>query len=104
MAKTAGIPNPAAVIAMSPVTDAIAVEEGTVLEGLDSSDQVLEVYAPGHDKADPLISPALGDLTGLPAHVSQRRRYGNPAEGFPDLRPECRKSRLPMSASMWART
>ena len=49
-----------------PVTDAIAVEEGTVLEGLDSSDQVLEVYAPGHDKADPLISPALGDLAGFP--------------------------------------
>ena len=66
MAKTAEIPNPSAVIAMSPVTDAIAVEEGTVLEGLDSSDQVLEVYAPGHDKADPLISPALGDLTGFP--------------------------------------
>ena len=66
MAKAAGVPIPGAVIAMSPVTDAVAVEEGTVLEGLDSSDQVLEVYAPGHDKTDPLISPALGDLSDFP--------------------------------------
>ena len=67
MAKAAGIPCPKAVIAMSPVTDATAPADGTVLEGLDSSDQVLEVYAPGHDRADPLISPALGDLQDYPA-------------------------------------
>ncbi len=66
MAKEKGLPLPKAIIAMSPVTDAVTVEEGTVLEGLDSSDQVMEVYAPGHDKADPLISPALGDLKDFP--------------------------------------
>ncbi len=66
MAKAAGIRVPAGVIAMSPVTDAVTVEAGTVLEGLDSSDQVMDVYAPGHDKADPLISPALGNLDGFP--------------------------------------
>ncbi len=66
MAKREGVPIPRAIVAMSPVTDATCSSEGTVLDGLDSSDQVMEVYAPGHDRADPLISPALGDLKGYP--------------------------------------
>lgn len=66
MAKEAGLPSPAAIIAMSPVTDATAQAEGTVLDGLDDSDGVMEIYAPGHDRADPLISPAFGDLTDFP--------------------------------------
>lgn len=65
-AKAAGIPMPKAIIAMSPVTDAVTPAEGTVLEGLDDSDQVLNVYAPGADKSDPLISPAFGDLRDYP--------------------------------------
>lgn len=67
MAKAAGIPAPKAVIAMSPVTDATQVQNGKVLDGLDAADAVMDVYAPGHDKADPLISPALGDLDGYPS-------------------------------------
>ena len=67
MAKAAGIPAPRAIIAMSPVTDATAAVDGTVLEGLDGPDKIYEVYAPGHDLGDPLISPALGDLRDYPA-------------------------------------
>lgn len=67
MAKAAGIPAPRAIIAMSPVTDATAAVEGTVLEGLDGPDKIYEVYAPGHGLSDPLISPALGDLRDYPA-------------------------------------
>jgi len=67
MAKAAGLPLPKAVIALSPVTDATQSAGGTVLEGLDPADKVFETYAPGHDRADPLISPALGDLDGFPA-------------------------------------
>lgn len=66
MAKAAGVPCPAAVIAMSPVTDATAALDGTVLEGLDGPDKIYEVYAPGQDVSHPLISPALGDLEGFP--------------------------------------
>lgn len=66
MAKAAGIPTPRAVIAMSPVTDATAAVEGTVLEGLDGPDKIYEVYAPGWALSDYRISPALGDLTDYP--------------------------------------
>lgn len=66
MAREAGLPVPAAVIAMSPVTDATAPQEGTVLEGLDGPNKIYEVYAPGWDLADYRISPALGDLTDYP--------------------------------------
>ncbi len=66
MARAAGVPVPAAVVAMSPVTDATAPAEGTVLEGLDGPDKIYEVYAPGWDLSDYRISPALGDLTGYP--------------------------------------
>lgn len=66
MAKAAGIPTPRAVIAMSPVTDATAAVEGTVLEGLDGPDKIYEVYAPGWELSDYRISPALGDLTDYP--------------------------------------
>lgn len=66
MAKRDGIPSPKAVVALSPVTDATPSRDDTVLEGLDGPDAVMEVYAPGHDKSDPLISPALADLTDYP--------------------------------------
>ena len=66
LAKEAGIPMPRAIIALSPVTDATAPPQGTVLEGLDEGDRVMEVYAPGANRADPRISPALGDLTDYP--------------------------------------
>ena len=65
-AKAAGIPAPRAVIALSPVTDATAPPQGTVLDGLDEGDRVMEVYAPGADRSDPRISPALGDLKDYP--------------------------------------
>ena len=66
MAKAAGIPAPKGIVAMSPVTDAAQTVDGTVLEGLAPPDEVFNVYAPNHDKADPLISPARGDLDGFP--------------------------------------
>lgn len=67
MAKDAGVPTPKGIIAMSPVTDAAQTMDGTVLEGLAPPDEVFNVYAPGCDKADPLISPARGDLADFPA-------------------------------------
>ena len=67
MAKAAGIPVPKGVVAMSPVTDAARTMDGTVLEGLSPPDEVFNVYAPYHDRSDPLISPAHGDLEGFPA-------------------------------------
>lgn len=67
MCKEAGAPVPGAIIALSPVTDATAPAEGTVLEGLDDSNAIYEMYAPGYPLTHPLISPALGDLSGFPA-------------------------------------
>lgn len=66
MAKRDGVPVPRAVVALSPVTDATPKRNDTVIEGLSGADEVTEIYAPGHDRSDPLISPALGDLTGYP--------------------------------------
>ena len=67
MAKDAGIAAPKAVIALSPVTDATAPVEGVVLEGLDDNHAIYQMYAPGYSLDHPLISPALGDLSGFPA-------------------------------------
>ena len=67
MCKEAGVPAPKAIIALSPVTDATAPVEGVVLEGLDDSNAIYEMYAPGYELSHPLISPALGDLDGYPA-------------------------------------
>lgn len=66
MARKVGIAAPKAVVAMSPVTDATCAANGTVLEGLEGTDQVMNTYAPGHDRADPLLSPALGELKDFP--------------------------------------
>lgn len=67
--KSAGLSLPAAVVSMSPVTDAVSGPDRNsdrVLDGLPSIDQVWEVYAPGADLADPCLSPARGDLSGFP--------------------------------------
>ena len=66
MARAAGVPMPRAVVALSPVTDATCPADGTVLEGLDSGNDILDLYAPGRDRADPRISPALGELGDFP--------------------------------------
>ena len=66
MCREQGIPAPRGIIAMSPVTNASAPADGVVLEGLDSSDEVIKMYAPGYAPTHPLISPALGDLTEFP--------------------------------------
>lgn len=67
MCKEQGVPQPRAVIALSPVTDATAPVEGTVLEGLDDSSAIYRLYAPGYELSHPWISPALGDLRDYPA-------------------------------------
>lgn len=67
MCKERGVLPPRAVIALSPVTDATAPVEGTVLEGLDDSSAIYQMYAPGYELSHPWISPALGDLTDYPA-------------------------------------
>lgn len=66
MCREQGVPAPRGIIALSPVTDASAPADGVVLEGLDSSDEVIKMYAPGYAPTHPLISPALGDLEGFP--------------------------------------
>ena len=67
MAKDAGIPVPKAVIALSPLTDASMPVDGVVLEGLDSAEETVDLYAPGVEKTHPMISPYFGDLTNYPA-------------------------------------
>lgn len=67
MCKDTEVPVPKAVIALSPLTDAAMPVNGVVLEGLDDTDEVVDMYAPGVDKKHPLISPYYGDLSGYPA-------------------------------------
>lgn len=68
LCKARGVPYPKAVIPLSPVTDAVGQSKNdeAVIEGLDAGDAIWQIYCPGHDLRDPLISPALGDLTGFP--------------------------------------
>ncbi len=73
--KDQGLPLPKAVCVHSPITfldsmegshtdllelDIILPEDSFIVEN------VAELYAPGHDKRDPYLSPLYGDLTGLP--------------------------------------
>lgn len=66
MARMAGVQLPKAVVALSPLTDATCEHRGEVQKGLNSSDEVMRVYAPGVDLKNPLISPAYGDLENYP--------------------------------------
>lgn len=73
--KEEGIPLPAAVVLMSPITfmdtmegshsemadfDYILAEDSFIIS------DVAELYAPGRDKTHPWLSPLYGDLSGLP--------------------------------------
>lgn len=67
--KAEGLPYPACVIALSPVTDGrprAQKGDSKVLDALPAANEVWNAYAPGEDLSNPLISPALGDLTGFP--------------------------------------
>ncbi len=67
--KKEGAPYPAAAVALSPVTDARPRMERSgnkVINDLPDTDEVWRIYAPGADREDPRLSPALGDMTGFP--------------------------------------
>lgn len=67
--KAENLPFPKAVIAMSPVTDAraeVGRSSNKVLDDLPDTAQVWNLYAPGQNLANPYISPALGNLKGMP--------------------------------------
>ncbi len=70
--KGQGLPLPAAIIALSPATDLTgAGESRTSKASVDrlfskGVNGVAELYAPGRDLKDPLISPLYGDFTGFP--------------------------------------
>lgn len=68
--KSRGIPQPKALIALSPVTDLSqpmeARREFAPDDPLLEEGTAFRLYYQDNDTADPLISPAMGDLTGLP--------------------------------------
>lgn len=70
-AKAEGLPLPRALVLVSPEVD--LTESGDSFRTNDGIDSALgslmpvnELYAGGHDLADPLLSPLFGDLTGFP--------------------------------------
>jgi acetyl esterase/lipase len=71
--KELGIPQPAALICLSPVTDLLESAPSHASNG--QSDQLFDprafatlapAYCAGHDPGDPLVSPRRGDPAGLP--------------------------------------
>ncbi len=71
--KALGLPEPAALVCLSPVTDLAAAaptqrmnEKSDAMFDPRTFDTVGKSYCPGHDLTDPLISPRRGDVTGLP--------------------------------------
>jgi epsilon-lactone hydrolase len=78
-ARTAGLPMPAAIVALSPCGDlTLSGASMDTKDGIDaifnrqSLAPVMSAYAAGHDMHDPLLSPAIaGDLTGLPPMLLQ---------------------------------
>ena len=76
--KVLGLPQPAALVCLSPVTD---LAEGApshktnansdVMFDARTFDTVAKSYCPDHDAGDPLISPRRGDPAGLPPTLFQ---------------------------------
>jgi monoterpene epsilon-lactone hydrolase len=71
--KNLGLPQPAALVCLSPVTDLLESAPSHASNG--QSDQLFDprafatlgpTYCAGHDLGDPLVSPRRGDPTGLP--------------------------------------
>jgi len=76
--KALGLPQPAALIALSPATD-LAVQLPSH-ESNAKSDAMFDpemfgsltpLYCPGHDPSDPFVSPLRGDVAGLPPTLIQ---------------------------------
>lgn len=83
-----GLPLPAGVVVLSPVTDAMSRSDTYfTLKGRDpvygatgvaGTDTVFDLYAPGADRAHPEVSPIEGDFAGLPPmliHVGSREIF-----------------------------
>lgn len=76
--KALGLPQPGALICLSPVTDLAepapshtANVKTDVLFDPRIFDTVAKYYYPGHDSRDPLLSPLRGDPQGLPPTLFQ---------------------------------
>lgn len=76
--KQEGVALPGCLVALSPVTDLVeggpSHKENVKSDALFNArtfDTVAPVYCPGHDAADPLVSPLRGDMTGLPPTLFQ---------------------------------
>jgi len=70
--KALGLPLPAALVCLSPVTDHEGFESRTdnikrdAMFDIRMVNSVSPLYCPGVDPADPLVSPYRGDVTGFP--------------------------------------
>jgi len=76
-AKALGLPQPAALVCLSPATDWAETPSRRSNVGSDAMfvpamfATVPAAYCPGRDACDPLISPQRGDLAGLPPTLIQ---------------------------------
>ena len=68
-----GLPLPTALWCSSPIDDIVLTRQEVYKKDFlsDSSEKILNVYAPGQDGKDPLMSPIYGDFTGLPPMIIQ---------------------------------
>jgi monoterpene epsilon-lactone hydrolase len=71
--KALGLPLPAALVALSPVTDIVETTLSREMNGKSdvmfdprSMATIAKHYCPGHDPRDPFVSPRNGDPAGLP--------------------------------------
>jgi monoterpene epsilon-lactone hydrolase len=76
--KALDLPQPAALFCLSPATDLAgstpshaANARSDAMFDLRMFDSVVQLYCPGSDARDPLISPLRGDVTGLPPTLIQ---------------------------------
>ena len=76
--KALGVPQPAALVCLSPVTDlsepAPSHKTNAKVDAMFDArtfDTVVQSYCPGHDARDPFVSPRRGDVAGLPPTLFQ---------------------------------
>ncbi len=106
--RDAGWPQPAALVALSPVAD-LAVT-GKSMSELDASDplihralllKVAEAYLAGHSPTDPQASPVYADLSGLPPILIQVGGRETLLDDAVQLARNAAISQVPVTLEVW---
>jgi epsilon-lactone hydrolase len=106
--KALGLPQPAALVCLSPVTDLAEPAPSHATNA--NSDAMFDPrtfatlpksYCPGHDLRDPLLSPVRGDMHGLPPTLFQASRVEMLRDDSTRMAENMRAAGVPVTVQIW---